>query len=112
MSTTEPISAELCCEPVMRAPLDEADAEELASAFKVLADPVRLRLLSLIAARDRETCACELVTVLDRSQPTISHHLAVLHDAGLLAREKRGRWVWYRAVPERLDGLRRALALP
>jgi ArsR family transcriptional regulator len=102
--------ADVCCAPVLRAPLDEADAEEVAAAFKVLADPVRLRLLSLIASRDRETCACELVEVLDRKQPTISHHLSVLHDAGLLAREKRGRWVWYRTVPERLAALRDSLA--
>lgn len=102
--------AEVCCAPVLQAPLREADAEVLAAAFKVLADPVRLRLLSLIAARDGETCACELVDVLDRTQPTISHHLAVLHDAGLLAREKRGRWVWYRTVPERLAALRDSLA--
>jgi ArsR family transcriptional regulator, arsenate/arsenite/antimonite-responsive transcriptional repressor len=100
----------VCCAPVLQAPLREADAEELAAAFKVLADPVRLRLLSLIAARDGETCACELVDVLDRTQPTISHHLAVLHDAGLLSREKRGRWVWYRTVPERLAALRDSLA--
>lgn len=99
-----------CCAPVMREPLAEADAEELAAAFKVLADPVRLRLLSLISARDGETCACELVDALDRSQPTISHHLSVLFDAGLLAREKRGRWVWYRAVPEQVAALRDALA--
>ncbi len=107
-AATSPAAA--CCAPVLQAPLREADAEELAAAFKVLADPVRLRLLSLIAARDGETCACELVDVLDRTQPTISHHLAVLHDAGLLSREKRGRWVWYRTVPERLAALRDSLA--
>ncbi len=107
-TATSPAAA--CCAPVLQAPLREADAEELAAAFKVLADPVRLRLLSLIAARDGETCACELVDVLDRTQPTISHHLAVLHDAGLLSREKRGRWVWYRTVPERLAALRDSLA--
>jgi ArsR family transcriptional regulator len=110
METSQTVPAEQCCAPVMQAPLGESDAEELAAAFKVLADPVRLRLLSLIAARAGETCACELVQVLDRSQPTISHHLSVLHDAGLLAREKRGRWVWYRTVPERIAGLRDALA--
>jgi ArsR family transcriptional regulator, arsenate/arsenite/antimonite-responsive transcriptional repressor len=99
-----------CCAPMMQGPLGEADAERLAAAFKVLADPVRLRLLSMIAARDGETCACELVGALERSQPTISHHLAVLHDAGLLAREKRGRWVWYRTVPATIAGLRDALA--
>jgi ArsR family transcriptional regulator, arsenate/arsenite/antimonite-responsive transcriptional repressor len=105
---SEPAAA--CCAPVMHSPLGEADAEELAGAFKVLADPVRLRLLSFIAARDGETCACELVDVLDRSQPTISHHLAVLHDAGLLSREKRGRWVWYRTVPDRIAAVRDSLA--
>ncbi len=105
------IGAPTCCAPVMQAPLGEAEAEVLADAFKVLADPVRLRLLSLIAAHDGETCACELVDVLDRSQPTISHHLSVLFDAGLLAREKRGRWVWYRSVPERITALRDSLAL-
>jgi ArsR family transcriptional regulator, arsenate/arsenite/antimonite-responsive transcriptional repressor len=99
-----------CCAPVLQSPIGETDAEELAAMFKVLGDPVRLRLLSMIAARDGETCACELVTVLDRSQPTISHHLSVLHDAGLLTREKRGRWVWYRAVPERVEALRASLA--
>jgi ArsR family transcriptional regulator len=112
MSPTKTVTPEVCCAPVMQAPLAEADAEELAGAFKVLADPVRLRLLSLIAAHDGETCACELVDVLDRSQPTISHHLAVLHDAGLLAREKRGRWVWYRTVPARIAALRDVLAPP
>jgi ArsR family transcriptional regulator len=109
-ASTATSPAAVCCAPVLQAPLREADAEELAAAFKVLADPVRLRLLSLIAARDGETCACELVDVLDRTQPTISHHLAVLHDAGLLSREKRGRWVWYRTVPERLAALRDSLA--
>jgi ArsR family transcriptional regulator len=98
-----------CCAPLWDAPLGEREADELAAGFKVLADPVRLRLLSLIAARDRETCGCELVDILDRSQPTVSHHLAVLHDAGLLTREKRGRWVWYRVVPERIAALRDAL---
>jgi ArsR family transcriptional regulator len=94
----------------MDTPLSEDDAAELAGSFKVLADPVRLRLLSLIASRPGETCACELVGALDRSQPTVSHHLAALHDAGLLTRQKRGRWVWYRAVPERIRALRDALA--
>ena len=107
--STRTVPAEACCAPVMQAPLSEKDAEELAAAFKVLADPVRLRLLSLIAAQENETCACELVGVLERSQPTISHHLSVLHDAGLLSREKRGRWVWYRTVPERVAALRDSL---
>lgn len=97
-----------CCEPVLSSVLGEDDAEELAAAFKVLSDPVRLRLLSLIAGG--EVCACELVEPLGRSQPTVSHHLKVLHEAGLVDREKRGSWVWYRVVPERLAVLRDALA--
>ena len=100
-----------CCEPVMDAPLDEADAEELAGAFKVLADPARLRLLSLVAnAPNGEICACDLVAPLGRSQPTISHHLSVLVDAGLLARERRGKWAWYSVVSERLSVLCQILA--
>ncbi len=102
---------EVCCAPVSASPLSDDEAEELAAAFKVLADPVRLRLFSLIAADpDGEVCACEVVDVLGRSQPTVSHHLKVLYEAGLLDREKRGTWVWYRAVPGRLAGLREALA--
>lgn len=99
-----------CCAPLMASALEEDDAAELAAAFKVIADPVRLRLLSLIAtASSGEVCACELVAPLGRSQPTISHHLSVMTDAGLLSREKRGRWAWYRAVPERLAVLRDVL---
>ncbi len=102
---------ETCCSPVLTAPLDEREAEELAAAFKVLADPARLRLLSLVAsAPGGEACACDLVEPVGRSQPTVSHHMAVLVEAGLLEREKRGRWAWYRVVPERLAVLRDALA--
>ncbi len=80
-------------------------------AFAVLADPVRLRLLSLLASASAgEACVCELVEPLGRSQPTISHHLKILVDAGLITGDKRGRWVWYRAVPERLGQLRSVLA--
>ena len=111
MTTTARAEKEArCCVPVLQAPLSESDADEMAAAFKVLADPVRLRLLSLIASRDSETCACELVGDLDRSQPTISHHLSVLHDAGLVAREKRGRWVWYTIDRDRVAALSDALA--
>jgi ArsR family transcriptional regulator len=103
-----PITA--CCEPVLEAPLDESEAEELAAAFKVLADPARLRLLSLIGnAPAGEVCACDLVAPLGRSQPTVSHHLSVLVDAGLLRREKRGKWAWYSVEPERLAILCRVL---
>jgi ArsR family transcriptional regulator len=90
--------------------LNEVEATELSEMFKVLADPARLRLLSLIAnAPEGEACACDLVAPLDRSQPTVSHHLALLVEAGLLTREKRGRWAWYRLVPQRLEGIRMAL---
>jgi ArsR family transcriptional regulator len=102
-----------CCEPVLTDTLGEDEATELAAAFKVLADPARLRLLSLIAnAPGGEGCACDLIGPLGRSQPTVSHHLSVLTDAGLVTREKRGRWAWYRVVPERLAVLRDALTVP
>jgi ArsR family transcriptional regulator len=101
---------EACCEPLLAGALSEAEAEDLAAAFKVLADPARLRLLSIVASASAgEACVCELVEPVGRSQPTISHHLSVLTDAGLLTREKRGRWAWYRVVPERLAVLRHAL---
>ncbi len=96
--------AELCCPPLAQAPLSEADAEELASRLKALADPVRLRLLSLVLASG-EACVCDLTAPVGLSQPTVSHHLKVLADAGLLAREKRGRWAWYRLVPGSLGDL-------
>jgi ArsR family transcriptional regulator len=100
-----------CCSPLTSEVLGETDAVELADALKVLADPARLRLLSLVASSESgEACACDLVEPLGRSQPTVSHHLSTLVDAGFLTREKRGRWAWYRLVPERLDQLRGALA--
>jgi len=102
---------EECCPAVLSAPLTEDRAEELALAFAVLADPARLRLLSLIASAEAgEACVCELVEPIGRSQPTVSHHLKILADAGLIVGDKRGRWVWYRAVPERLNQLRSVLA--
>jgi ArsR family transcriptional regulator len=98
-----------CCS-VVDAPIDERAATELASAFHALADPVRLRLFSLIASQpEGETCACELVEPIGRSQPTVSHHLKVLYEAGLVDREKRGTWVWYSVRPDRLETLRDAL---
>ena len=101
---------ELCCAPLTAGVLDEHEAEELAGLLKVLADPARLRLLSLVAAApEGEACACDLVEPVGRSQPTVSHHLSLLVDAGLLTREKRGKWAWYRIVPERLAALRDAL---
>jgi ArsR family transcriptional regulator len=99
-----------CCAPVRAEVLDETQAASLASAFAALSDPIRLRLLSLIAASGGdEVCACELLEPSGRSQPTVSHHMKILFEAGLVTREKRGLWVWYRLVPERFDALRSAL---
>ena len=101
----------VCCAPVSTSPLDEEQADALARSFAALADPIRLRLLSFIASSDQdEVCACDLVAPSGRSQPTVSHHMKILVDAGLIAREKRGLWVWYRIVPERLESLRAALS--
>jgi ArsR family transcriptional regulator len=106
-STLDPIA---CCPPVRAEPLDEEAAEVLARSFAALADPIRLRLLSYIASADAdEVCACDLTEPSGRSQPTVSHHMKILVDAGLVTREKRGLWVWYRLVPERLDALRAVL---
>jgi ArsR family transcriptional regulator len=102
-----------CCPPLFADRLRRADANALAAAFRAVADPARLRLLSLIAAQPRaEACACHLIKPIGLSQPTVSHHLARLHGAGLLARERRGSWVYYRIVRERLASLRDALELP
>lgn len=100
-----------CCPPVLHAALSPRDAEDLAATLKALADPVRLRVLSFIAARpDGEACVCHVTAPVGLSQPTVSHHLKVLHTAGILDREKRGAWVYYRIVPERLEAVRAALA--
>ena len=110
--TAQPVAtlSDDCCPAVLSSPLSEQRAVALARDFAVLADPVRLRLLSLLAsAPSGEVCVCELVEPLDRSQPTVSHHLKILVEAGLIIGEKRGRWVWYRPVPDRLSELRGAL---
>lgn len=96
----------LCCAPLSQVPLSLEQAEQVAPLLKALADPVRLRLMSLVASHEGgEACVCDLTDAFDLSQPTISHHLKVLHDAGLLDREKRGVWVYYRARPEALVSL-------
>ncbi|MCP4304912.1 MAG: winged helix-turn-helix transcriptional regulator [bacterium] len=100
-----------CCEPVLVEPIATAEAEELAGGFKLLADPIRLRIISLIAnSANGELCACDLPAVLGRSQPTVSHHLSLLTEAGLLSREKRGKWAWFRIDADRLAVLRDALS--
>lgn len=102
-----------CCPPLLRRRLDRDDAEDLAATFRALSDPARLRLLNLIAAQPAgEACVCYLTEPLGLSQPTVSHHLKILNEAGLLAREKRGAWVYYRVVPGRIEDLRAALAPP
>lgn len=102
------LAAELdaCCGPTTGAPMDLAAAERLAGVLKALAEPTRLRLISLVAAgRDGEACVCDLTEPVGLAQPTVSHHLKVLVDAGLLQREQRGRWAYYRLVPGALDAL-------
>lgn len=100
--------AEICCASVVESPLPAAEAVELARVLSALADPVRLRLLSIAASRE-EVCSCDLEAPLGRSQPTVSHHTKVLADAGLLIGEKRGRWMWWRVDPVRLAAVRSAL---
>jgi ArsR family transcriptional regulator len=102
-----------CCGSVSGDALTDAQANELAAALKALADPVRLRLVSIIATSPTsEVCACDLPESLDRSQPTVSHHLGLLVNAGLLEREQRGKWAWFRLRYERLDELSALLAPP
>jgi ArsR family transcriptional regulator len=99
-----------CCPPVVAAPLGAEEAERLAAALRVVAEPARLRLLSLLASCEgAEACVCDLTDPLGLTQPTVSHHLKVLHEAGIVAREKRGRWVYYRLETAPLELLRGAL---
>jgi len=101
-----PVASVACCSPLTSDPLARQDAERIAPVLKALGDPVRLRLLSLVAAHEGgEACVCDLNEAFDLSQPTISHHLKVLHEVGLLDREKRGTWVYYRVRREALTDL-------
>jgi ArsR family transcriptional regulator, arsenate/arsenite/antimonite-responsive transcriptional repressor len=105
MRTELPLLSD-CCSPVVREVIQPAEAETLARGFKALADPARLRLISLVAAHeDAEACVCELTDPIGLSQPTVSHHLKILVDAGILTREQRGKWAYYRLVPEALHAL-------
>jgi ArsR family transcriptional regulator len=107
-------SAETCAQPALVGePIDEAAAAALAQVFKALGDPVRLRLVSLIGARQGgEVCVCDLTTAFDLTQPTISHHLKVLREAGLIDSERRGTWVYYRLVPAALARTAALLSVP
>ena len=101
-----PVQAVACCSPLTREPMTAQQAEQVAPMLKALADPVRLRLMSLIASHEGgEACVCDLNDAFDLSQPTISHHLKVLHESGLVSRDKRGVWVYYRARTEALANL-------
>ncbi len=99
-----------CCASVLTAPLDTTDAAKLANGFSALADPVRLRVLSILAASpEGEVCVCDFVEPLAKSQPTVSHHLKVLSEAGLVHGDRRGKWVWYSLDRARLAELREAI---
>jgi ArsR family transcriptional regulator len=99
-----------CCPSVLAAPLDSNEAAELAVGFNALGDPVRLRLLSMLAAApDGEICVCEFIEPIGKSQGTISHHLKILGDAGLVHGDRRGKWVWYSLDRQRMAALRSAL---
>jgi ArsR family transcriptional regulator, arsenate/arsenite/antimonite-responsive transcriptional repressor len=103
-----------CCTPFLTDEiLDDQTAATLAAGFAALADPTRLRVLSILASAEAgEVCVCDLTGPVGKSQPTVSHHLKLLAEAGLVTGDKRGRWVWYRIVPERVAELRAMLALP
>jgi Predicted transcriptional regulators len=104
------IDVTACCAPLTREPLDQDNAADLARSLKALADPARLRLISMVAAHEgAEACVCDLTEPLGLSQPTVSHHLKVLVDAGMLTRSKRGTWAYYRLVPGALDSVARLL---
>ena len=108
-----PADTAACCPPISREPLSEGQATQVAPLLKALAEPVRLRLMSLIASHPGgEACVCDLGDAFELSQPTISHHLKVLHEAGLLDRDKRGVWVYYRARTEALASLGALIGCP
>lgn len=109
----EPLELLECSPPLMRQPLDAEQAAGVARVFKALGDPVRLRILSIVASRaGGEVCVCDITGVFELSQPTISHHLRVLKEVGLLTAQRRASWVYYRLVPETLGELSALLDVP
>ena len=109
-SPTIEVTGNLCCPSILQAPLDAGNASRLARGFQALADPVRLRVLSMLAdAPSGEVCVCEFVGPLGKSQPTVSHHLKILVEAGLVHGERRGKWVWYSLDRSRLTELRASI---
>ena len=110
MTLTPTTPAPYCCSPVTGGVLSAPDAEQLAKVFKALGDPTRVRLLSLIVAHhDGEACVCDLTEPVGLSQPTVSHHLKQLVDAGLVTRDQRGKWAYYRVVQPALDAAAESL---
>lgn len=106
-----PLLADECCTTLLREPLTASQAADLARILKALADPARLRLVSMVAAHDDgEACVCDLTDPLGLTQPTISHHLKILVDAGIFTRDKRGKWAYYALVPGALDALSAVLS--
>jgi ArsR family transcriptional regulator len=106
-----PLLADECCTPLLREPLTASQAADLAHILKALADPTRLRLVSMVAAHEGgEACVCDLTDPLGLTQPTISHHLKILVDAGIFTREKRGKWAYYTLVPGALDAVSAVLS--
>ena len=113
LTVISPAETAACCSPLSAQPLTMEQAEQVAPLLKALADPVRLRLMSLVASRDGgEACVCDLNDAFDLSQPTISHHMKVLNEAGLVDRDKRGVWVYYRARPQALAALGALIGCP
>jgi ArsR family transcriptional regulator, arsenate/arsenite/antimonite-responsive transcriptional repressor len=106
-----PLLADECCSPLLREPLTASQAADLAFILKALADPTRLRLVSMVVAHEGgEACVCDLTEPLGLTQPTISHHLKILVDAGILTRDQRGKWAYYALVPGALDAVSGALS--
>ena len=113
LTVLDPANTAACCPPLSVQPLSQAQAEQVAPLLKALADPVRLRLMSLVASHPGgEACVCDLNEAFDLSQPTISHHMKVLHEAGLVDRDKRGVWVYYRIRPQALASLAALIGCP
>jgi ArsR family transcriptional regulator, arsenate/arsenite/antimonite-responsive transcriptional repressor len=113
LTVLSPAETAACCAPLSAQPLTMEQAEQVAPLLKALADPVRLRLMSLVASRPGgEACVCDLNDAFDLSQPTISHHLKVLHEARLVDRDKRGVWVYYRVRPQALASLGALIGCP
>jgi ArsR family transcriptional regulator len=113
LATIEAPAGDVCCTPLVREALGADQAEDLARTFKALGDPTRLRLISIVAASENEeACVCDLTEPVGLSQPTVSHHLKILMDAGFLTRSKRGTWAYFKLVPGALDKLSQVLVAP